>query len=140
MKTALALLLLIIAAPASAQTHPCDGTPAVVEARPGIAFAIGFCNNGKDAEGNPVSIDGYKVMLDGALQPSPGPLTKSATANAAGLFYFETPKGFTAPDGNHTISVVLVNAKGGDGAPSAPFPLVSRTLPPGSPTSLRLVK
>lgn len=88
----------------------------------------------------------YLVKIDDAVQPWPGPLTPDPDA---GYSCFQTPKAFTFPVGNHTLTVALVYPSsvvvpvpgtlpttcvvGQDcyGAPSEPIAIVSALPPSG---------
>lgn len=136
----LAFVALIVggAWPAFAQAHPCDTTINSVDVNPTAPYALGFCHNGKDAEGNTIAIDGWKVAVNGTIIWT-GVATKGSTPNASGQFYYETPKILTSPKGTYTITASGFNADG-DGPPSDPLSFGSKGLPPGKPIKSRIVK
>ena len=133
-------IALLAAAPAAAQTHPCDAPATTVEVRPGVPFALGFCHDLKDGEGNPTTVDLFKVSIDGAAPVFSGKLTAIGQANAAGLFYFETPKTIVASAGSRRIAIVANNTIAGDGPASLPLDFVSKALPPSQANKPRIVK
>jgi hypothetical protein len=141
MRFALALALLVgLPAAAQAQTHPCDVTPAVPDVRPGVGFAVGFCVDGKDAEGNPVTYDSFKVAIDGTQVFNAG-LTPVGAPSATGMVYYETPKTLkVATAGTHSVVVRAASLAGGDSLPSAPLSFAAKALPPNSPLNQRIVK
>lgn len=132
-------VLCLFAAPASAQTHPCDATPAAVDVAPNQPFGVGFCASMKDSLGNPVTIDTFKVSIDGT-QVFNAPLTPIGAPNSAGLSYFETPKTFkVTSNGTHNMAVIASSLAGGDSTPT-PLSFVAKALPPSPPTNLRIAK
>lgn len=132
-------VLALFAAPAAAQTHPCDITPAVVDVQPNVVFGVGFCLDLKDGAGNPVSIDTIKVSLDGT-QVFNAPLQPIGAPNAAGLSYFETPKTFkVTTNGQHTVTVIAASLLGGDSA-ATPLSFAAKALPPNPATKPRIAK
>lgn len=132
----MAYALFASAALALAQVHPCDTTLLNTEVRPNAPFAIGACHNGQDADGLPVTIDSWRITIDGATVYT-GAMTKSATPNAQGYYYYESPKTLNAAKGSHTVVIYAVSNDGGEGAPSNPVTLTSK---PGSPKKSEAVR
>lgn len=125
------LLLTLLALLVSAQTvHPCDVTTVNAEVRPNVPFAIGVCHNGLDAEGLPTTIDSWRITMDGTTVYT-GQMTRSATANTSGYYFYQSPKTLTAAKGNHTVIIYAVSTDGGEGAGSNPFVFTSK---PGAPS------
>jgi hypothetical protein len=132
------LLALAMPSVAQAQTHPCDAAAVSPEVRPGVAFSVGFCFSGKDAEGNPVVVDVFKVTIDSAPVFS-ATIAPTGAPNAAGLSFYQTPKTLTvATQGNHSV-IVVASGPGGD-SPSGPLVFVVKALAPSPPLNLRIVK
>ena len=141
MKKVLFVLAFILALPlaASAQTHPCDiaaiANPVVQTNGP---VAAGFCHDGKDADGNPVTITAFRVTVDG-VDVFKGPLTPIGTASATGFFYYETPKNIVLAKGQHT-AVGFASSADGEGPGSDPFTFTLKGLPPGKAKIQKITK
>lgn len=119
-----ALLALLLASVASAQTHPCDLPPTPNPTTKNSTVTVGFCHDQKDANGATDAITAFKIYLDGNVVltwTSPTGLTpKTPTPNAAGFYYYEAPA-IAVTKGNRGVSVAAVDADG-ESALSATFP------------------
>lgn len=129
------ILCLTLAGTTAAQTHPCD---IAVTPNPSVAspVAVGFCVIPKDANGQPIAITGFTIQV-GTQTLFNGPLNAIGVANAAGQFYFETPKTIILPKGSTSL-VVNTNWSGG-AVPSVPFAYVVQDLPPSPAVKIRIV-
>lgn len=129
-------LLGLFASPLFAQAHPCDqAIPATPQLAAPVAF--GFCHNGKDANGQPVSISAFVVTV-GTQQVFSGALNALGTANAQGYYYFETPKTIVLAKGTQSAVVVAVSSDGSS-LPSVPFAFGILGLPPSQVVKVRSV-
>lgn len=127
---------LLIAASASAQTHPCDqvaptsgtnvaGTPAV----------LSTCHPGSDPNGNAVT--GFAVYDNGARVEVP--MVRGSVANAAGDFEFAAPFTVPATKGVHTMEIAALSGTI-ESPRSTPF-VLTVSLPrvaPVAPTKTRV--
>jgi hypothetical protein len=135
----LLVMLLAMASPAFAQTHPCDITPTPNPILSGPVKAQ-WCSDGKGPSGAPSPVTLVKVFLDGNATPTwtGAPVQVTSTANAAGFKLYESAL-FTVPKGTHVITVVQSNSTG-DGIPSLPFSFGLQDELPGTVIQLRVVK
>ncbi len=134
------LLLLLLAAPATAQTtHPCD-LPAQTTIPPvtaGVPFTLSWCHDSKDANGTTVSITGWKLTrnTDAPLVVSP---TATTAKNSAGL----TGYSITRTEAAVGTVIYAVNAASGaiDGAKAlVTFTVVPAAGPLSAPSNVRVV-
>jgi hypothetical protein len=132
-------VLLAVTVMLSGQTHPCD-TVNPVNPTTVLPFGIGFCHNGKDPAGNPVTITKFTIRTTAAIPVVlfDGPLTPIGSASATGFFYYETPKTFTLTGGQKNY-VITATSSGGTG-PTTPFDLVVSESPPSSVSNPRIVR
>jgi hypothetical protein len=125
------LPLLLFPSLAFAQTHPCDLTPptSLTITAGSVTPTLGWCH-ADDATGYAVYVDGTKSALTA--------VTKSATANTGGLFYFSVATGIPVL-GVHTYEMTATNAVG-ESAKSSPFVLTVNPAPtvPSSPVKVRV--
>lgn len=137
MKRLLLVIGLLLFAPSVyAQTHPCDA-PIPPNPQTAAPVAFGFCHNGKDANGQPVTISAFVVTV-GTQQVFSGPLNALGTANAQGYYYFETPKTIVLAKGTQSAVVVAVSLEGSS-LPSVPFAFGVLGLPPSQVLKVRSV-
>ena len=132
--------LVLLSAPALAQTHPCDAfTPQVTV--PVGTVTMDMCWDEKNAAGVTTPAKQYAIILDGTR--SVIQMTKTTpTANATGKFLFSGPYTLTTP-GTHTVifEVVIDNGSGGNLATqSAPLSLTVQAAasPPSVPAPVRV--
>ena len=124
---------LLVAAPLSAQTHPCDTTqPTTYQIRRDQAVRVGFCHSQQEDDGTPIALGQirFRVMTTtNTLIADLGLLSPVTGANAAGLYYFESPSRFFTADVNLLVTAefnavvvpstpILVDVRGGPKAPS----------------------
>jgi hypothetical protein len=145
------LLVLLWAAAAGAQTHPCDNpypTPTTYMCIEGPALSVtastmsefSFCHDLKNEAGEPIAVDRFRLTLnditifDGPLSPVGGP-------NAAGYSLFigtlPAPLTLTTGDTCHTVRA-YASAGSVESAASAPTLYVMETteaLPPSQPAA-----
>jgi hypothetical protein len=134
---AIAVLLLALAAPASAQTHPCDIAQTTTSVSTKVPFTIGFCVASVDADGNPTTLLGAKVYIDAAVvkttTPMPAPI---GAPNAAGLNYYEIA-GVTTAKAPHTLTVSVFDVDA-EGPQSGPLPFSVKGAGPKAPVGIRI--
>lgn len=135
----LVLLLLLVAAPVAAQTHPCDlpiqvGTQSVVA---GASFTLAWCHNGKDANGTNVSITGWKLVRN-TDAPIDIVAIATPTKNSAGL------TGYSVSRTEATAGTIIYSVYGLNGAVNGTPAAISFTVtvavgPLTAPVNLRVV-
>lgn len=135
----LVLFALLVAAPVAAQTHPCDLPPQTTQQSvvAGDPFTVSFCHDGKDANGNTVSITGWKLTrgTDAPISITP---TATATKNSAGK------TGYSITRSEATVGTVIyaINAVSGitDGTKASITFTVTPVLGPlVAPSNVRIV-
>lgn len=141
------LLALLLAWPllAAAQTpvaplvagHPCDlPIPASVpSANTGEPIVLWWCHDGTDVDGVVSTLPlTWRIYRNDVLVTG-GPVTKSATANAAGLFAYQHTR-IEPVAGAYLFAVAAFNAAGE--APRVPFVLLPVTdpRPPAVPSPI----
>lgn len=98
LKGILIAAVLLVPSVSYAQTtaHPCDTAPSsITSVFTGQIFELGWCHDGKDAEGN--NLPGtlvWKLQRDNTVLTNLT-ITKSTTANAAGAFYYSVRRAET---------------------------------------------
>jgi hypothetical protein len=117
-------LILLVAGTASAQTHPCDVTPTSNPVITKKTVVVGFCHDQKDLNGDPTTLTAVKIQMDGTLVNWTNPTPTSATANAAGKWYYEAPS-IQVNRGTHAVTVVVSDLDG-DSAATATFPFTTK--------------
>lgn len=100
--TCLAFLLLV-AAPASAQVHPCDGVAATTFKMQSGSVTVLICWEEKDTQGNPVIANSWGVSIDGGPRTIFAMARITSTPNAAGFSQYQGI--FSLPKGMKTVSV-----------------------------------
>lgn len=117
----LGLLVLSAAAPAAAQTHPCDA-PAVTSGTKvaGAPMTLSICSDGKDANGNVTPIMGWALYDNGAR--STPTLVTGTTSPVSGQTVYTMASTAPLTASVHTYQFATVNAAG-EGAKSLPFVL-----------------
>jgi len=121
----------------SVQVHPCDVVP---PQNPILTNPVraGFCHAGRNADGSPAVLLGFRVYIDGNMVFE-GALSPLGNPTADGRQYFETDP-FTVARGNHVLTTSAVSLDG-ESAPSAPFPFVlDGVVLPAAPTNPRAKK
>ena len=132
-------LMLACASIASAQTHPCDIPPdGNTTLQTNGPVSVGFCQAPKDADGNTVTLTGFRVTIDGA-DVFKGPLSPIGAPNATGLSYYETPKTIVLAKGSHT-AVAYASSADGESAGTDPFVFTLKGLPPGKGKIQKVLK
>ena len=141
MKRLLLLLAIValFAAPAAAQTHPCDQAyPTSGTAVTGSTVTLSACSDGKDANGNQTPITGWALYDNGAR--STVNLTASGPASTvSGLVNYSTTMTAPGTASVHTYQLATLNAAG-EGAKGNPF-VLTVTLPltvPDAPVKTRI--
>ncbi len=128
-RLAIAFLLSLFAASASAQTtpHPCDVTappnPVIVK----DAVIVGLCWPPKDAAGVIVPLRSFVVSIDGGVVltwTGPSLTPTSQTTSAQGYMYYETQP-VAVSRGQHTVAATATTADG-TSAMSATFPFSTK--------------
>ncbi|MGH9256587.1 MAG: hypothetical protein ACRD3C_18660 [Vicinamibacterales bacterium] len=104
MRVLVCLVCVLAAAPAGAQTHPCDADPSAVKVSSAVPLHVLFCANPSD---DLVRVD---VVIDNA---PPTPFTTAVAValsgpNAAGYVHYSAPLG-TIAAGEHTLTMMAVN-------------------------------
>lgn len=119
MKKILLSLILVFgfSAAASAQTHPCDASPASVNVK--SPFKVQWCWNGKDEDGTPTTATEIKILFDGVEAKTVAPSAPIGSPSATGYSLYQAT-GVVAPKGAHVLTVVITTVDG-DAAPSAPY-------------------
>jgi len=132
----IALCVMGMAGSAVAQTHPCDVPP---PSNPQLTSPIrgAFCHNGRDADGNPVTVTAFKLYIDNQLVWQ-GALSPIGPPTADGRSYYETPLVIVSR-GNHVAETAAVSAEGESGR-SAPYPFVLSAAVPAAPTRSHVKK
>jgi len=120
----------------SVQTHPCDVVP---PQNPILTNPVraGFCHAGRNADGSPVVLLGFRVYIDGNMVFE-GALSPLGNPTADGRQYFETDP-FTVARGNHVLTTSAVSSDG-ESALSAPFGFGVAGVVPAAPTNPRAKK
>lgn len=105
--------LLCVPSVAQAQTHPCDSTPVSITAtNTNQTFTLGWCHDGKDINGQTLAAPlTWRIYRNTTLLPSTTTVVKSATANAAGLYYYTHTRSETSA-GVYTFEVAAVTSAG----------------------------
>jgi hypothetical protein len=132
--------LLVGAAPAVAQGHPCDAPPVgPFVLLSGSKVTVGWCSN-------PITmpVSGWKVTIDNGAPVKLAVLLPKVAANTAGLAYFETVHPTPVQKGTHTVGVYAyrvdpISGLDVDGlAGSVPFDAVDPVSAPPAPVMLRV--
>jgi predicted phage tail protein len=135
MRYGLAVVLSLLAVPATAQTHPCDVLPPTSATVTEGQVTIGWCHDLKDANGNTTTVAGWAFYANG-VRTSLSNVTTNNVPNAAGLIYFLAA--VNMPRGNYTIRMAAVNSIG-EGALSDPFALAV-VAPAAVPSQIQRVR
>lgn len=132
----LAVMIVLMAVPTFAQTHPCD-VPPVQNPNLTSPVKVTFCHPfNKDTGGNPITVTAFNVYLDSTAAPPVfvGPMTPIGSANATGLFYFESPT-IAVLRGAHVFFVSATLAGGSETARSAAIPFGAISDPVAAPSN-----
>ena len=127
--------LLAIAAPSSAQTHPCDVAQPTTSISTKVPFTVGFCVPSTDQDGNPTIITSGKIYIDGGVAKI-SPVAPIGPPNAAGLNYYEVP-GVTTSKAPHTLTAASISVDG-EGLLSDPLPFAVIGAPPKKTIIVRI--
>ena len=132
-------VLMLLAAPAAAQTHPCDlVVPSSGVVASGAPAYVEFCQPAADA------IDAATVYRNGSPHNLTGVLPVSPTANAAGLVFYRLLLGTMPPVGTYTYEVAswnrMLDGTAQEGPRGAPFALTValQTARPTAPSRFRV--
>lgn len=98
------VVVTIAAAPASAQTHPCDGAaPTQVTVNSNGTFAVAFCSPASD------QIQALTVYLDGVASDLRAVTQVTNVANAEGEHLYQGPRELQFPVGTHEVTISVWN-------------------------------
>lgn len=129
--TTAALLLLMCAGVASAQTHPCDIDPGTTFTVNAGTVTVAACWSEQDLSGAPAVATQWGLTVDGLR--SPITMSKATpTANAAGFFQFTGS--VVLPKGTHTgvlLDVCIDDGIGGTACKSIDTALTVKAKGPG---------
>jgi hypothetical protein len=129
------VLLAAFAAPAAAQSHPCDIDPASLMTLKS-PVRVGFCHDGLDEDGNSTILTRFTIRVDSTVLFD-GVVNPATLPNAQGLRYYEVPN-LVVARGAHAATVSAWNVDGESVASIAEaFGVVGGK--PRKPTALRVI-
>lgn len=136
---AISLVVLALACPLAAQTHPCE-LPDVTAgtAVAGAPLTLSACHNGKDANGNPDTLTGW-ALYDNGARTTLTLMASGAPSPVSGQTLYTTTITAPAAASVHTYQLAAIDARG-EGGKSSPF-VLTVSLPltvPSAPSKLRL--
>lgn len=122
---------------ARAQTqHPCDMAPSSGATATAGPVNVGWCHNGKDTLGGPITVTGWRLYRDN--QP---PIGVTATTNgvpsASGDIFYQAT--VTFPAGNFIVTIAAMSVAG-EGGQTPPFSLNVTEASQALPSAPRLFR
>lgn len=141
MKTLMGTLaiLVLLAVPAAAQTHPCDQAyPSSGTAVAGSTVTLAACADSKDTNGNPTTITGW-ALYDNAARTTVTLTASGPASPISGLTNYQTSMTAPAAAGVHTYQLAEINSIS-EGPKGNPF-VLTVTLPltvPSAPVKTRV--
>jgi len=99
----------LFAAPAFAQSHPCDANPPSSATVNAGSLFVGWCHNRLDVQEQPTTVTSWALYAN-TTRTALTNVTTNGVANAAGLVFYRATVNFT--QGNYTVYVVGLNSAG----------------------------